>query len=112
LPPVQQGREFHSLDTAGDSESEKQPVEMGFHSAPRHLELSGNLGVITTLQKQFDDLLFARTQPNSLLHHPIPLFIYFLHYTRRFVGAQLKLSNSHSTRTATLRRILSLTVEQ
>jgi len=77
LPPVQQGREFHSLDTAGDSESEKQPVEMGFHSAPRHLELSGNLGVITTLQKQFDDLLFARTQPNSLLHHPIPLFIYF-----------------------------------
>jgi hypothetical protein len=75
LPPVQQGREFHSLDTAGDSESEKQPVEMGFHSSPRHLELSGNLGVITTLQKQFYDLLFARTQPNSLLHHPIPLFI-------------------------------------
>jgi hypothetical protein len=48
---------------------------MGFHSSPRHLELSGNLSVITTLQKQFDDLLFARTQPNSLLHHPIPLFI-------------------------------------
>jgi hypothetical protein len=47
---------------------------MGFHGAPRHLELSGNLGIITTLQKQFDNLLFARTQPNSLLHHPIPLY--------------------------------------
>ena len=57
---------------------------MGFHGAPRHLELSGNLGIITTLQKQFDDLLFAGTQPNSLLHHPIPLYIYFLHRLRQY----------------------------
>jgi hypothetical protein len=46
---------------------------MSFHSAPRHLKLTGNLGVVTTLQKQFDDLLFARAEPNSLILHPIPL---------------------------------------
>jgi len=74
LPPVQQGREFHSLDTAGDSETEKQPIEMSFYGSPRHLELTGDLGVVTTLQKQFDNLLFAWAQPNSLLLHPIPLF--------------------------------------
>ena len=46
---------------------------MRFHSAPRHIELRRNLGVVTTLQKQFDNLLFAWTQPNSLVLHPIPL---------------------------------------
>ena len=45
---------------------------MSFHSSPRHLELSGNLCVVTTLQKQLDNLLFAGTEPNSLLIHPIP----------------------------------------
>jgi len=45
---------------------------MGFHSSPRHVELSGNLGIVTTLQKQFDNLLFAWTEPNSLILHPIP----------------------------------------
>jgi len=73
LPPVQQGREFHSLDTAGDSETKKQPIEVSLHGSPRHLELTGNLGIVTPLQKQFDNLLFARTEPNSLLLHPIPL---------------------------------------
>jgi hypothetical protein len=33
---------------------------MGFHGATRHLQLTRYLGVIATLQKQFDDLLFAR----------------------------------------------------
>jgi hypothetical protein len=48
---------------------------MSFDSSPRHLKLVGDLGVVTTLQKQFDDLLFARTQPNSLLLHPNPPFL-------------------------------------
>jgi hypothetical protein len=34
---------------------------MSFHGAPRHVEFSGNLGVVTPLQKQLDNLLFART---------------------------------------------------
>jgi hypothetical protein len=34
---------------------------MSFHGAPRHVELTGNLSVVTPLQKQFDNLLFART---------------------------------------------------
>jgi hypothetical protein len=45
---------------------------MGFHRTPGHVELHGNLGVVTALQKQFDNLLFAWTEPNSLLLHPIP----------------------------------------
>jgi hypothetical protein len=61
LPPIKQGCEFHSLDSAGDSEAEKQPVEMGFNGSARHFELAGNFRVVAALQKQFDDLLFARS---------------------------------------------------
>jgi len=76
LPPVQQGRELDSLDTAGNSETEKQPVEMSLHGAPRHVELGGDLGVVASLQQQVYDLLFARTEPNSLVLHPIlPFFL-------------------------------------
>jgi len=45
---------------------------MSFHGSPCHFELAGNLSVVATLQKKFDDLLFAWAQPNSLLLHPIP----------------------------------------
>jgi hypothetical protein len=34
---------------------------MSLDGAPRHLELSGNLSVVTSLQKQLDNLLFTRT---------------------------------------------------
>jgi hypothetical protein len=70
LPPVQQGREFDSLNTAVNSKTKKQPVEMGLYSSPRHLQLRSDLGVVATLQKQLYDLLFARTEPNGLLTHP------------------------------------------
>jgi hypothetical protein len=33
---------------------------MSLHGSARHLELAGNFGIVTALQKQFDDLLFAR----------------------------------------------------
>jgi hypothetical protein len=46
---------------------------MSFYGSPRHLELTGNLSVVTTLQKQFDDLLFTRAQPNRLFVHRSPL---------------------------------------
>jgi hypothetical protein len=75
LPPVQQGREFHSLDAAINSESEEQPIEMGFYGSPRHFQLAGNFGVIASLQKQVHDLLFARTETNRLLlHSTLPSF--------------------------------------
>ena len=48
---------------------------MGFYRSPRHVELGGNLGIVTTLQKQVNDLLFARTEPNSLFLHLVPLFL-------------------------------------
>jgi len=34
---------------------------MSLHGSARHLELAGNLGIITALQKQFDNLLFTRS---------------------------------------------------
>lgn len=34
---------------------------MSFHRAAGHLELAGNLGVVTALQQQLNDLLFARS---------------------------------------------------
>jgi hypothetical protein len=42
---------------------------MGLHGSARHLELTRNFGVVTTLQKQFYDLLFAWTQANGLCLH-------------------------------------------
>jgi hypothetical protein len=77
LPPVQQGCELYSLDTAGNSETEKQPVEMSFHSSSRHVELVCDFGVVASLQQQLYDLLFARTEPNGLLLHPILPFVRF-----------------------------------
>jgi len=107
LPPIQQGREFHSLDTTGDSKTKKKPVEMGLHSAARHVELSGYFSVVATLQKQFDDLLFAWTEPNSLLLHSIlPLFSWIALRPRK-ASWRLHLSKSHSTHVATLRQILT-----
>jgi hypothetical protein len=34
---------------------------MSLHCAPRHFQLRGNLSVVTPLQQQLDDLLFAWT---------------------------------------------------
>jgi hypothetical protein len=72
LPPIQQGSELYSLDAAGNSETEEQPVEMCLHGSARHVELAGYFCVVTTLQKQFDDLLFAWAQPNGLFFHSGP----------------------------------------
>ena len=55
---------------------------MGFYRPPRHFELLGDLGVIAPLEKQLDNLLFARTQPDSLLLHHFPHFPYSLHHLR------------------------------
>jgi hypothetical protein len=72
LPPIEQGCEFDSLDSAGNSETEKQPVEMSFDGSARHLELTCDLGIVTALQKQFNNLLFARTEPNGRFRHLLP----------------------------------------
>jgi hypothetical protein len=34
---------------------------MSLYGSARHLELVRNLGIVTALQEQFDDLLFARS---------------------------------------------------
>jgi hypothetical protein len=83
---------------------------MRLHSSPRHVELCGNLGIVTTLQKQFDNLLFAWTEPNSLILHPIPPPSCIASAQKLVRG--LNLSKSHSTHVAILRRGLSVTVEQ
>jgi hypothetical protein len=49
LSPVKQGREFDSLDSTGNSETEKQPVEMSLNGSARHLELAGDFGIVTAL---------------------------------------------------------------
>jgi len=48
---------------------------MSLHGTPSHVELAGDLGIVASLQKQFDNLLFARPQPNSLILHQLPLFV-------------------------------------
>jgi len=61
LPPIEQGCEFDSLDSTGNSETEEQPVKVSFHSSARHLELAGNFSIVAALQEKFDDLLLARS---------------------------------------------------
>lgn len=51
---------------------------MSLHGTPRHVQLGGDFGVVATLQKQFDNLLFARPQPNSLILHQVPLFSFIV----------------------------------
>ncbi|MFZ0730796.1 MAG: hypothetical protein WAM79_00595 [Candidatus Sulfotelmatobacter sp.] len=43
---------------------------MSFHGSPCHFQLGGDLGVITALQEQLNDLLLSWTEPNGLLVHP------------------------------------------
>jgi hypothetical protein len=103
LPPVQQGREFDSLDTTGNSETKEQPVEMSFHSTPCHVELGCDFGVVASLQEQVYDLLFARTEPNSLLFHPILPF-FWICLTDEVRGL-VTITISHSIHVAIVRRI-------
>ena len=57
---------------------------MSFYGSPRHLQLAGNLSIITTLQKQLDDLLLAWSQPNGLFLHSVPpFFCIAVHMTPR-----------------------------
>jgi hypothetical protein len=104
LPPVQQGCELYSLDTAGNSETEKQPVEMSFHSSSRHVELVCDFGVVASLQQQLYDLLFARTEPNGLLLHPILPFCQIC-LTRS--GVDYVLSETHCIRVAIFKILAS-----
>ena len=46
---------------------------MSLHGSPCHVELAGDFGIVTALQEQVDNLLFARPQPNSLVLHYFPL---------------------------------------
>jgi hypothetical protein len=76
------------------------------HSTPRHFELAGDLGIVTALQEQFDDLLFPRPEPNGQLP-PTPLGLHYVSDRN-----EVSLSNSHSTHNAILRRRLAVTCEQ
>ena len=42
---------------------------MRFDRASGHIELCGNLGIVTALQQQVGNLLFPRAQANRLLLH-------------------------------------------
>jgi hypothetical protein len=66
---------------------------MSFHGSPGHFQLTCNFGVVTALQKQLDDLLFAWAQPNSLFLHRSPLFFGIAPPTPR-KSAALNVSNS------------------
>ena len=68
---------------------------MSFNGSPGHLQLACNFSVITTLQKQLDNLLFAWAQPNSLFLHRFPPFSSFSITSPGF-GTRPNLSKSHS----------------
>jgi hypothetical protein len=49
---------------------------MRLDGSPRHVQLLGDFGVVAALQKQLNNLLLARSQPNGLVSHPIPLYLH------------------------------------
>src|ERR1700730_1599657 len=83
---------------------------MSLYGSPRHFQLTCNFRVITTLQKQLDDLLFAWAQPNSLFLHRFPPFLR-LHCLRRELAIWLNLTDSHSIHIAIFGKEPSVTLE-
>jgi len=80
---------------------------MRLHRPAGHLELPGNFGVITTLQQQFNNLLFPGSQLfPTLFHHP---------YSRDFKGLtdwpNTTVTKSYSIHHAILRRFLAVTAK-
>jgi hypothetical protein len=74
LPPIKNGCELDSLDTASNCKSHEQTIKVRLHGAPGHFQLSGNFRIVATLQQQFGNLLFPRTQPNrAFVHFGFPL---------------------------------------
>jgi hypothetical protein len=73
LSPVEQSRELDPLDSVPDSEPQKHAVEIGLDGALGHVQLTGDFGVVTSLEKQIDDLLFPASQPAELLVHALYL---------------------------------------
>jgi hypothetical protein len=69
LPPIKNGREFDSLDTASNCKAQEKTIKVCLDRASGHFELPRDLCVVTTLEQQFRNLLLARTQPNGTLFH-------------------------------------------
>ncbi len=57
---------------------------MSLYGSARHLELAGNLGIVTALQEQFDNLLFSRPKPNGLLRHHLHPWVWIRHCPKNF----------------------------
>jgi len=58
-----------------DTETQKQTVEMRFDGAARHVELTGNLLVVATLQEQFRNLPFPRSELDlGFIHATTPFW--------------------------------------
>ena len=81
---------------------------MSFHGTPCHVELGSDFGVIASLQEQVYDLLFARTEPNSLLFHPILPF-FWICLTDEVRGL---ITKSHSIHVAIVSRISGRIVQK
>jgi hypothetical protein len=64
LPPIQEGGELHSFDTAGNSEAQKKTVEVRLHRAQGDVELLSDFLIAATLQQQLGNLLFPRREPD------------------------------------------------
>jgi hypothetical protein len=60
------------------------------------------------LQKQLNDLLFARAQPNSLFFHQNPPLVFI---ASAYIGRTADLTDSHSIHVATLSFNLSVTLK-
>jgi hypothetical protein len=69
LSPIKQSRELNPLDAPLDSETQKQAVEMRFDRSLGNVQIFSNFRVVTSLEKQIDDLPFPGAHLAELLFH-------------------------------------------
>lgn len=69
MPPIQESCQFDPLDSAGDSEAQKEPVEVRLYRAQGDIEVLRDFLVAAALQQQLGDLLFPRRKPDGFSGH-------------------------------------------
>jgi hypothetical protein len=69
LSPIKQSRELNPLDATLDSETQKQAVEMRFDRSLGDVQIVSDFRVVTSLEKQIDDLPIPRSHLCEFFFH-------------------------------------------
>lgn len=73
MSPIEHSREFHSLDSAFDSKSDEEAVEISFDGALGNVEIASDFRVVASLEQKIDDLPLPGSHLAEIfVHVPLP----------------------------------------